>query len=199
MSTFWINTAREALPNLAWAINELPSDAGVDDIAVELEVITGSPAINTRIAILQEARYGLAAEKNPITFVGAFDIRLAAWMLAHAIDRASNDIEVDVSVYTDAIRAWCREATITKEMRLATARLWYNEQDNARSQLYFAVNRAIDMCVDKPGIEDRSAIARQAEINLHGALSYRVNLQMARSVIRGTAERSVLTFPALER
>ncbi len=79
---FWTDRARAALPNLAWAIDEIPKNATLDELCVELESISDQSAYQTRTLLL----LGLVDEKyvdpaSRIQKMSLGSLRLGVWCM----------------------------------------------------------------------------------------------------------------------
>ncbi len=102
-------------PKYAWAVQELPRSLELDDLCVELEIITGVPAVTVRGQALG-LRLDMISETYaenlymPAYWIGTADARLACWMSCAAIQNVLSqraDMSEWCAPFVRAIEEWC--------------------------------------------------------------------------------------------
>ncbi len=86
---FWTDLARgPALRRHAWAIAELSSETGLDELCVELEVITGEPALSLRgslLVVCANKTSTLVSPTSVIEQLAVDDARLCLWVMTRLL------------------------------------------------------------------------------------------------------------------
>ncbi len=109
---FWTRQAEIALPHLAWAIGEISKNATLDELCVELEVISGQSAYQTRTVILQtlaDGTVGPFRQPTPIiVHLSRGSARLAIWCLLAGFDAGPDkNLTLAAAGALDVLRGWC--------------------------------------------------------------------------------------------
>ncbi len=109
---FWTDRATRLLPELAWAIDEISKNATLDELCVELEVISGQSAYQTRTVILQSladsATKTLGFTASVVEYLGEGSSRLGIWCLLASYDAASKKTPTPATTRAmSVLREWC--------------------------------------------------------------------------------------------
>ncbi len=105
-----VRLARGEFPNLAWAIDELPLRSSIDEVCVELEVITGQPAIVTRDALLRRISWYIDSRpiRDTVAWIAEYSPRLAIWAgLGISLTRDKRFVPSLVREMKEHLDAWC--------------------------------------------------------------------------------------------
>lgn len=112
---YWPVFVHTRFPQYAWAVEELPRALELDDLCVELDVITGVPAVYLRSEILA-LRLGSTGDAGAdflnihAQWIGLADARLACWMSCAAIRSVLSQTRKFVRQCTptvEKLESWC--------------------------------------------------------------------------------------------
>ncbi len=207
---FWKERALRCLPNLAWAIDEIRVDAPLDELCVELEVISGQSAYQTRTVILQNLADSIADGYSlphfAINYLSNGSTRLAVWCLLACFPLAENWQATDrIEMALADLRVWCRGRAglyaTRKSIEAERARAYQIDQNSP--EYYYA--RTVSLLVRVAILSEFSYIGEGAIINNSEPIVLEISREMGMGSVAGANAslmeavlESILTFPAWE-
>ncbi len=129
---FWTSRVPESLQ---WTSAELDPESTLDELCVELEVITGTPAITTRTILLSNLSLEIKPYTNYYSLEKLFQgcPRLAIWCALNTVTRFE-EMPPFIATYYNVILEWCY-GRITKESFEKIHTAWSIETINMRARL----------------------------------------------------------------
>lgn len=200
---------RRLMPSIAWALGELPFRTSLDEMCVELDVITGTPAIDIRSIVLIEIVNDLQ-KVDPfaaILYLSGYSIRLSIWCVLSTLQMPARRNAM-VEQLRDDLFAWChgRSSNIDVDGYWYDL-LWDNNgltgmADNSFGFAMSSLYNAVRACM-LPRSFDRNDVVKHIESALATQMpesdvwdeEYQRDLQS----IKDRMNAAIINFPVSER